>query len=257
MNTFLGKLTKLKPQTYDLILLFLIATAMRLWYALNNFWMAGDSLDYVDLAKNLHLFNSFAFTEGNSLIPTPNQDNGLMLTAFRPLLYPLMAALVWTGDSFPYNTVLFIQAFMGAATVVLTYLIARHYFERSVAIFSALLLTFSPLVIIFTATILTETLFTFLTVLGCFLLIKKKTIPSGIALGLAFLTRPVILPFLLLLTISSLFSSTTRKLTIYYTTVLLLTVLVATPWIIRNSLLFNRIVLTQSSGYGTNLEAVS
>lgn len=257
MNIIFERLKKVNLDTYNSIVLFLLAVCVRLWYVINNFWLAGDTPDYIELAKNLHWFNSFAFTAGNQLIPAAHPTDGLMLTAFRPVLYPFLASLVWTGDDFPYTAIILIQVLLGGITVILTYLIARQHFSRSVAFVSALLLTISPLVIIFTGTILTETLFIFLTVLGCYLLSKKRFIPSGIVFGLALLTRPIILPFLLFLIFISLFSADRKKQIFNYALVLVVALLVASPWIIRNSMLFNRFVLTQSSGYGTNLLAGS
>jgi 4-amino-4-deoxy-L-arabinose transferase-like glycosyltransferase len=257
MKSTFKKIKDVLVRTNKAVLLFLLAFCIRIWYTTNRFWIAGDSPDYIDLTKNLHFFNAFAFSGGNQLIPNSNPGGELMFTAFRPVLYPLMAAVVWTGEQFPYNTVLTIQAVLGALTVVLIYIIARDFFGSSIAFVSSLLLTISPLIVIFTGTILTETLFIFLTVLGCYCLSKKKNIPSGVVFGLALLTRPIILPFLLFLMIISLFSTDRKKLFFNYSLILLTAILVALPWMIRNSLMFKRLVLTQSSGYGTNLLAGS
>ncbi len=241
---FLSKLKISKIQSYDVIVLFLLSLCVRLFYVHKRFWLAGDSADYLDIAGNLAVFKSFAFTAA---------DGSLMPTAFRPLLYPLLISLFWNDPSPPLNEILLIQSVLGAATAVLVYLIAKESFSRKVSVIASLLFSFSPLMLQYTATIMTESLFIFLTVLSIFFMIKKRFLWAGVFFGLAFLARPIILPFLLFIVLLSFFSHITRKFSLHFIGVLLLAVLVASPWIIRNSFLFDKLTLTQSSGYGTNI----
>lgn len=136
--------------------------------------------------------------------------------------------------------------------MVLIYLIARKHFSRSTALVSASLLALSPMTIRFASLILTETLFTFLLVAACYFWGNNKSKTAGFFFGLVFLTRPIIFPFLLLLPIISLLPSF-RAMRRSFLTMTLTALLVASPWIVRNSLLFGQPTLTQSSGYGTNL----
>lgn len=241
---FLSKLKTIKNSTYDAIVLFLLSLCVRLFYVQERFWLAGDSADYLPLARNLAIFKSFAFTAA---------DGSLMPTAFRPVLYPLLISLFWNESSPPFKEVLLIQSILGAVTVVLIYLIAKESFSRRISVASSLLFSFSPLILQYTATIMTETLFIFLAVISIFFMMKKRFLWAGVFLGLAFLARPIILPFLLFIIFLSFLSPILRKFSLNFIGVLLLAVLVASPWIARNSMLFDKLTLTQSSGYGTNI----
>jgi 4-amino-4-deoxy-L-arabinose transferase-like glycosyltransferase len=232
-----------KETATDTVGLFILALIARAVACYQGFQMLGDSDGYLDIAHNVAAFNSFAVT---------NTDNSISLTAFRPPLYPFLISLFWRDEA-PIGMILALQCLMGAATVTLTYLTAREYFSRRIALISSLLVSFSPFVLYYTATIMTETLFALLFVLGVFLLIRSKFIYSGAVFGLAFLTRPIVLPFLLLAVLASLVFDRRRHAFLNYAVVVVIALLVASPWMIRNSLLLGGITLTQSSGYGTNL----
>ncbi|MGI8542194.1 MAG: ArnT family glycosyltransferase [Aridibacter sp.] len=235
---------KLKTKTYDVTALFLLALCLRLFYCLTQFnGITGDSPDYIDIAKNLYLHNSFAFSG----------DNGnIILTAFRPFLYPLFVAVIDGGNQ-TYGHTLIVQSILGATTVVLIYLIANENFGRFVALISGLMLTFGPLTIYFTAEILTETLFIFLLILGFFLWGKRRFYLCGITFGFVALTRPLIFPFFVFLFGLMLIFPLLRKEWKNYLIILAFTLIISAPWMIRNSMLLNKITLTQSSGFGTNL----
>ena len=229
---------------FDLILLFCTAAVLRIAYILTyGIWKGGDTLEYIDIAKNLVFNHAFAYTK---------QDGTLLYTAFRSVSYPALIALLWTGDEPPINFVLALQVILGSLTVVITYLIARKHFNRRIAIISALLFALLPIAIKYTGVILTESLFTFLLVAACYLWGNKKSIAAGILFGIAFLTRPIVFPFLLLLPLIS-FLPSFKDMRRSLFTITIISVLVALPWIARNTLLFNQFTLTQSSGYGTNL----
>ncbi len=193
--------------------------------------------------QNLVFSHAFAFA---------NPDGSLIYTALRPLLYPTLIAAVWTGDIPRLKIVVAIQVILGSLTVVITYLIARKHFNRWIAIVSALLFALSPIAIKYTGVILTETLFTFLLVAACYFWGNKSSKAAGILFGLTFLTRPIVFPFLLLLPLIS-FLPSFKDMRRSLFTITIISVLVALPWIARNSLLFGQLTLTQSSGYGTNL----
>ena len=231
-------------RSFDLILLFCTAAVLRIAYFLTyGIWNTGDTPDYVDIAKNLVFNHAFAFT---------NPDGSFFYTAFRPLLYPALIAAVWTGDIPRLKIVAAIQTILSCLTVVIIYLIARKHFNRLIAMVSALLFALSPMSIRFTSIIYTETLFTFLLVAACYFWGNKMSKAAGILFGLALLTRPIVFPFLLLLPLIS-FLPSFKDMRRSLFTITLISVLVALPWIARNSLLFGQPTLTQSSGYGTSL----
>ena len=102
-------LLEVSSKFYDSITLFLFSMSIRLFYTLQGFWTGGDSADYFDIAKNLAFHNAFAFSD---------LTGNFILTAFRPLLYPLLISSFWSANEPPIQTILILQILMGAATVL-------------------------------------------------------------------------------------------------------------------------------------------
>src|SRR5882672_284672 len=100
----------------DLAGLTAIALLTRLWWVWSSAWTAGDTPDYLTIARNLAFHHIFSL--GNS------SDGQLSPTAHRPPLYPTLIALLWWTDSSPILAILLLQSLLGAATVALVYLIA-------------------------------------------------------------------------------------------------------------------------------------
>jgi 4-amino-4-deoxy-L-arabinose transferase-like glycosyltransferase len=207
----------LDPRLWSIILLGLI---VRLVYAQLWTWIAGDTVDYWELARSIA---NGQFTLGGQP------------TAFRPPLYPLFIYLV--------QDPILLQCLLGAVTCGLLYRITRR-------LLPPLLYCFAPLTIHYTVSVMTETLFTFLLVLAVYLWLRERLIWCGVVFGLAFLTKPIVLPMLLMGLLISLVLRKHRRAMLIMTAV---TVLVAMPWIVRNSLLEHKLTLTQTSALGTNL----
>jgi len=227
----------------DIIAVIGLALAARLAWIWFGRWVAGDSAWYLDVARNLafnHVFGTG--TAGANLTPT----------AFRPPLYSAVIALLWLRDSPPISAVLLLQAFFGAATVALVFLIASDQFPRSVARLAAAGMAVAPMTGHFTAVILNETLFTFLLTLGVFCWGRKHYSATGLVFGLAALTRVVILPFVVLLPLLTLFGPW-RSFRRDYLKILLFVLALISPWTIRNAIQFHRFIPIAAGGYGTNL----
>jgi 4-amino-4-deoxy-L-arabinose transferase-like glycosyltransferase len=232
-----------RPQTLDILLLFCLAFFLRAIYAYRNLWIASDSLEYLTLAKNLTFHHVFSFGSNPSeLIPT----------AFRPPLYPALISLFWWSEEPPLTIVLFLQAFLGALTVMLVYKLAVRHFNRRVAVIAAIALSIEPFTINYTATVMTETLFTFLVVLAAYFWDYKRYVIGGFIFGLCALVRPTVVPFLILLPLLSIFSvwSSYRK---AFLTIVLVAAATVSIWTVRNALVFNQIILVSSFGFGMNL----
>ena len=207
-------------------------------------WLAGDSQDYLTIAKNIRFHRTFSLTE--------SATGPWLPTTFRPPLYPLFVSLFWFKDAPPITPLLVAQAFLGATTVALVYLIARDRFSRSVALLSASFMIIAPMSGYFTAAILTETLFTFLMTLATFLWGRGFALAAGSVLGIAALTRPVVLPFLIIVPALSLLPgnrSTRNK----YLRMALMGLAISSIWIVRNGVVFRHFIPIVSSGWGTNL----
>lgn len=238
----MGQKTKFLYQNSTSLILFGLALSLRISYVARANWLAGDSYDYLNIAKNLAYYFSFGFGKTESAI---------RLTSSRPPLYPILISLFW-WDGPPIKVILFLQAVLGAITVLLVYHLAKRTFDKRVALIAAILVLLEPFTIHYTASIMTETLFTFLVILGLWLLDLKKHIPAGIVFGLATLTRPTAAPFLFLLAGISLFPiwSAYRR---AFLTVFVSALMTVSIWTIRNAVVFNEFIPISSTGYGYNL----
>jgi 4-amino-4-deoxy-L-arabinose transferase-like glycosyltransferase len=101
----------------------------------------------------------------------------------------------------------------------------------------------------YTAVILSETVFTFLLVLGVFFWERNRDPAAGIAFGLAALTRTIVIPFvgcLALLTLLPRWRNQRRL----YQLIFVITMGIASIWIVRNAIVFRKFILVQSTGYG-------
>ena len=103
----------------------------------------------------------------------------------------------------------------GAATVGLASWLGWRWFRPHVGLLAGLLLCFSPLAALHSATPLRISLFGFLTLLGVYLAGERAPIRAGLVLSLAFLTRFdtafTLLPALGLLSLSTVLSSRSRN----------------------------------------------
>lgn len=179
-----------------------------------------DSKDYIELAHNIQS-GAFAL-------------HGVS-TTFRPPLYPLFLSFLSDG------TITIAQAALGAMTCVLVFWISR-------SLIASLLYSLAPMSIYMTGEVLSETLFTFLVVLGVYLWSKHYW--AGVVFGLAALAKPIIFPMLVLgIAVSLILKWPIKGLSI----MLAVTILICLPWMIRNSLIDGKITLTQRSALGSNL----
>jgi len=224
-----------------LFAIFLLALVVRSIYACVGQWWAGDSPAYLALAKNIAFHHSFSGTTGNP-------------TASRPPLYPALIAAFWWSDSAPLTEVLLLQIIVGAATVVLVYLIAKDRFSHRVALLAAIAAALAPMTVRYTAVILTEPVFTFLVVLGFYLWGRNHGVAAGLAFGLAALTRTIMIPFLACMVLLT-FLSPWRRHRRLYLLISVSAMVVASVWVVRNAVVFRQFILVQSTGYGVNLFA--
>lgn len=234
----------LEKKKLDVIALVTIAFAVRLVciWKVAGVLVSGDSRIYLTLAKNLAFHQIFSLSEGAELLPG----------APRPPLYPSLIAALWWGETAPVTLMLVLQAGLGAATVALVYLIARDQLGRTIAILAGLGMVFARMSCLYTALILTETLFTFLVTLGVFLWGRKRSVLAGTAFGMAALTRTTILPFFLLLFVIPLLPKW-RGQWRRYLTISVIAMAVCLVWVTRNAVVLGRYVPVQESGFGQNL----
>ncbi len=237
-----------------------------------------DMFQYDMLARSLASGNGFRWYAPADLarlapylhldLSTITLDPRGMLTTFRAPLYPAFLAVIYFFNGINdgrFFTARLAQAVLGAMLAPLTYLVAQKVSfrlsedregvrsERAARI-AAWIVAAYPMLVIFPLALATENLF-FLLVLVSVLfflkLVEKATVLyfllSGFFLGLAALTRSIILAFGLLAILWIWFVLKQRRGAILTTLAVVLTI---APWMLRNSLLAHKLTSIETSlGY--------
>lgn len=175
-------------------------------------------------------------------------------SAFYEPLYVMFSAFSYwaTGDRFFYWRLAL--ALMSAFTCILVFHISRRIFNENTGYIAAVVCALYPYFIFYTAFLMSETFIIFflaLSVLYYFRLMDKPSLSGGMVfgavLGLAFLTRSIIIglaPVLLLLLIIE----SPRKLIKPVISALLTFIVVVSPWVMRNYLVFDEFILLSTRG---------
>jgi 4-amino-4-deoxy-L-arabinose transferase-like glycosyltransferase len=242
------------PLKRDILVLFVIAVVLRVSgiYISEEDGFGVDTREYLSLAQNIHFHGAFSFGQAHPWGIRPSLDSAgpYMPTAARAPLYPLTIASLWWSNEAPILKIQILQAILGGLTVILVYLISIRLTNRKVGLTAALLAALSPLSIITTSSVMSETLFTFLLILGIWLWSLQRGVSAGITFGLAALTRPVMLPFIILIALLALFFNFNRRL---HTKIAFFALLTLAPWTIRNAVTFDSFIPIQTYGWGANL----
>lgn len=124
---------------------------------------------------------------------------------WRPPGYIFFLAAVFSVTGKSVLAVKAAQALLGAATVCLVYFTAKALFSRRTASIAAVMLSFYPYLVAYSADLLSETFLTFTLALAVYALVRAAGAPSwknlvftGAAVGLCALTKSTVLPFFLL-----------------------------------------------------------
>ena len=203
-----------------------------------------DEVQYQEIAVNLTEGRSFAL-------------NG-RLTSWRPPLYPFVLSVLYTltGTTDPVVARGF-QAILSLLNGLLVYLLGRRLFGERAGLGAALLFTFYPSFLFYNNHILTEVLFTFLLTLTgyCFVAyLQTARLPligaSGVALGLAVLTRDIVWPMVAVMALLALYGRPLSFNTwVSHSAALLVSFLfVVTPWVIRNTRLQGTFTFIATNG---------
>ena len=174
--------TDLRRLTLVLSLALLLRAAM----LVPGFGGLNDPDRYLPLARSLAYGHGFCLESGRP-------------TAYRPPLYPIILTpiIALFGDSLPWG-IAALHLGLGLATVALTYLTARRWgLGSGRATIAACIVAFDPVALIWTRSVMTETLAAFL-VAGCLAALtlpgRAGLIVGGLVFGLTSLCRPSLLP---------------------------------------------------------------
>ncbi|KPK39170.1 MAG: hypothetical protein AMJ78_08910 [Omnitrophica WOR_2 bacterium SM23_29] len=217
-----------------IIFILVLCLIVRLAFCYFIFPIAGvqfiESVDidrYLALAKNV--------LHGHGFV----HEIGSRPDFFRGPLYPLFLISIYFIFGENLYAIQFVHSLLGALTCFIIYLIAKGVFDRKTAIISAVIFTFYPLFIWYTARIWTETLLTFLVSILVLCLIEFLKSPSkagaflvGIILGVINLCKSILLlfPIFLFLVLLVLFWHRKKDVLIAICIIVMFMSLVIAPW---------------------------
>ncbi len=237
--------------TTALAALIIRISAIFLFVDLNNpqMWEFGM------IARNLLNGEGFTFLALTHNVPSAFMPPGL------PFIYYFIFS-IFGDNSAGYVVILFINAVLSAITAVISYYYAKRLFNKSTAVFTIIYITFSPILIYSSISFNSIIIYQFLLLLVFLLLDKiiytgsgskiikndvfKYVIYISFVLGLFLYFRAESVFFIL--AISALFMF--KKKFSYAFLVVLFSVLIISPWTIRNFNTFGKFIpVTSSFGY--------
>lgn len=229
--------------------LFLAALFIRLEYRsalVIDTPVSGDAYYYLSYAYNMIKYNVFAKepTFNSDKIPTPDS---FWAPGF-PFLLSSAIRIGGLSDAGFYHVATLYNAVLGALIVPMIFYLCLQFLPISFSFAISLITAFSPHLLSIGSYILTETLFSFLLITSFFffaIAAKNKSTPffflSGLIMGLAYLTNPVILffpflifPALFVLRRKSLHLKETKTFLVRTFVYLSIYILVVGAWGIRN-----------------------
>ncbi len=177
---------------------------------------------------------------------------------FRPPGYPAFIVLIyWIFGIKPW-IVIVIQIILNLCSILFLYRIGKLLFNNRISSFAALLFSLDPFSIFYSLTILADTIFVFLLILGIFLFLRAgkinsilQNITAGVIFGSAVYLKPVLLYFPLILLIIYIFLKINRKQFIRIATSVLCFYMLLVPWYIRNYNKYGIIGFTSFEGEHT------
>lgn len=247
-------------------LLFLIAFIIQLLYIRSfsvGYYISPDGLLYSNLAEN--------FLQGKGLVNTANFAQGAdgVIRAGAPArdyvvgpVYPLLLALVYGlfGLMSYGMVILVLHALLGAASAVVAYKTGEILFGKGYAwIPYGLTLGYPPFAF-WRMYVLTETTYVFIITLFLYFVArcaqeverpKLKTLVSlGVVIGISNLVRPLLLLYFPVLGFWILWLNRWRwkKALRDFTVIVMMTVVVMSPWWIRNGLKYHQFIAVSNYG---------
>lgn len=235
-----------------LIVALALAVQVTVVLASPDYKPAFDSSDYVRHAVSIGGGNGYP----DSVLTSSDSPS-----AFRPPLYPYLLG----GIQFVFGEVetagRLAGALFGALAVLLVFLIARHLWDRRTALAAAGLAAVFPGMFLLGGTLITEPLYLAIELAAVLFALYFRARPdqlrwaaaAGLCCGLAALTRSngmlVVIPVALGVMVAR--PRFSRAGLLAPVVVLVVALLTVTPWAVRNSLVFDRLVgFNVQTGFG-------
>ena len=235
-----------------MLLLFGIAFAVKLLYIKLlhvSYYLPPDGILYSNIAENLNRGQGFVNTVRNrDYVVGP--------------IYPLLLAFIYALKG-SYAVVIIVQAFIGALTVVLAYVLGEELFGKKYALVPYGLMLIYPGFSFWGLYVLTETTYVFVITLFLYLMAryakeaespvrwwKKSALYLGLIIGLSNLVRPLLLLFLPVLFVwiyliqKWKFKQALRD----FTVMVIMIILVMSPWWIRNFMRYQTFIAVTNYG---------
>ena len=234
-----------------LLTLFLLAFLVRVGVGFlqdSSFWVQAD-VTFWNIAKNLVESGEYSLSAG---VPT----------ILRAPAYPLLLALFyWLFDS-NHHLLIAANSLVNTAVVVLTYFLGRLIFGRQVGVVAACLVAFYPYLVWQSHHMIDTGLLSLLVLALVYAILKAETsgrlrwvVVAGVMGGMAFLTRSIVILFVGAVPFWWFWANRSRNPRLGAHILLFFAVLVlcVLPWVTRNAVVFDRLVLAESPVGGQNL----
>ena len=234
MSTILSRL-----QDYPRSLLYILALGLifrTVYISLHERPLISDEKEYARLAYNI--VSTGSYTYGGSP------------TAYRPVGYPAFISLVYVFTGHHPIAVKFLQGLLDALVALMVYHLLSGFSERA-RLLGAALWAFYPPAILYSNFLLSESIFTFV-LAATFLFFQKSDLNKtalalllGMLFGVLVLMKPSFLAFLILLpAVFHKLRTSMRPLGV----IAIGTLLVISPWVVRNYLTLGRVLLSSNGG---------
>lgn len=201
--------------------------------------------------------------EGKGFVDTQGRP-----TAYVGPLYSVFVAAHYSVFGVKLEPIRITQVLMESVLCVFVLLLGQMLIDARTGFIAGLLYAFYPPSFYEPGLVLTETLFTFLLILGTLLFVRgivrqdsdtkamaKASILFGILIGLASLTRPNALTYPLGAVLALFVLLPDRRQVVKLTVIMAISMgLVVMPWVIRNYLLFDKFIPISDIVYHTYLE---
>ena len=257
------------------ILIYLLAVVVRLVPVIAARHMTiglDDMFQYDMLGRSLAAGNGFRWYAPDDLalikqfLPlefiTGDYDPRGILTSFRGPAYPFFLSLIYRlfGLENRFFIARLVQVFVMSALAPMGYALAKRLFpdEERTARLSAWVLALYPFLVVFPLALATEVIFIPLVLAAVLLLLRaaetgrwQAYVFAGVALAAAALTRSVVVAIIPAVLLWLWFAAKDKKGTLI---VLASVVVILTPWVIRNSLMYGKFsFLENAMGYNLYL----
>jgi len=173
-------------------------------------------------------------------------------TAFRPIGYPGTLALLYLVFGTNFIVGKLFNVLLSTLIMLLTYRLAKQFFNVKIALITLILYAFSPLAIAYNSIHCSEVLFSAILILSIYLFFNKNNpVLIGLTIGYLTLIRPigVFIPLIFAFFMFIKKDLKLKKKITYIVSFAIAVGVVLAPWLIRNYIVFGEPVFSTNGGY--------